>query len=231
MSTLNRPDAPPAPLFDNEISTVLNDLRAAYSTLSRKGLIRGILAVDQDAKVLAVDDFIRIWGREYWNIGALAAALYGVSRQGRAFFDAKPLDRAEMIFGDLQFFVKSVGVARTPGGRARELLLAVLADRDVNIGLIVMQMNRFAPRLLQVVEEEPAAGEMMEMSEREVRARILEMKKALLQAPARPAPASAPAPTAAATSGKTSPPGVPSNPKIPAKSPSTVPARRDGPVG
>lgn len=170
----------PASLFENAISELLDQIREQYARLTRKGMIRGIIAVDQDAKVLAVDEYFEMSGLNYWELGSLAAALYGVARQGQLFFrEADTLDRSSMIYNNMQFFVQSIGEVTSRHGKTRELLLAVLADKDVSIGLIVGQMRRMAREILKVVEADEMANQRIEMSEREIREHILQLKQAM----------------------------------------------------
>ncbi|GAB4327231.1 MAG: hypothetical protein Kow0069_34010 [Promethearchaeota archaeon] len=177
----------PDSLFDNAISSLLDEVRDDYARLTRSGLIRGIIAVDQDAKVLAVDEYFEMSGLNYWELGSLAAALHGVARQGRAFFpDAGNLERGSMIYNNCQFFVQAIGTVTPPNGPPRELLLAVLADKGVNVGLIVGQMRRKAAKILATVESSDAAVQCLEMNEREIREHILQLKRTLT-APGSPA--------------------------------------------
>ena len=69
----------PKVLYKNSISTILDEIRSSYGTLTRKGYIYGLIAVDQDAKIIAVDSrFDR--SLNYWDLSSIGAALYGVAR-------------------------------------------------------------------------------------------------------------------------------------------------------
>jgi predicted regulator of Ras-like GTPase activity (Roadblock/LC7/MglB family) len=151
----------------NKLSIILDTFREKYGRLSRVGRLNGLLIVDQDAKVLAVNQFFDT-NLNYWDIGAIGAALYGVSKQGRDFLSAGNLDRATMIYASKQFFVQNIGDIQLPDGRIRELILIALGDVKMNIGLVVMQMRRLAPKILDQVRTDSRMQEVMQMSEKEL---------------------------------------------------------------
>ena len=98
----------PKLLYKNEISKRLNDIRHGYGVLTRRGVIYGLIAIDQDAKIIAVDErFDR--KLNYWDLSSIGAALYGVSRQGQDFFDANSLERATVIYDNMKLIVKCIG--------------------------------------------------------------------------------------------------------------------------
>ena len=45
----------PTVLYENEIADVLDEIRYSYGKLTRKGIIYGLIAIDQDAKIIAID--------------------------------------------------------------------------------------------------------------------------------------------------------------------------------
>lgn len=167
----------PKILYKNEITGVLDDIRYSYGLLTRKGYIYGLIAVDQDAKVIAVDSgFDR--QLNYWELGAIGAALYGVSRQGQDFFKANYLERASIIYNNLQLFVRSIGKVYIPDRRAmREILIVILADKDVNIGVITLQMNRFALKIKSEIERSDSIQDTLKMTEKELKENIRKLKK------------------------------------------------------
>ena len=170
--------AVPDQLRGNSLAKILDDLRVNYGKLSRNGRLKGLVIADQDAKVLAVNSFFddQI---NYWDIGAIGAALYGVSKQGRDFFGANELERASLIYQNTQFFVHSIGQVSLNDGRMRELILIVIGDKAINIGLIIMQMRRFGPKIKEQVEEDENSQMTMKMSETEFAKHIDELKREL----------------------------------------------------
>ena len=95
----------PKVLYQNKIAEILDEVRYNYGKLTRRGYIYGLLAIDQDAKIIAIDSrFDR--QLNYWDLSSIGAALYGVSRQGQDFFDADYLDRSSIIYNNLQIFVR-----------------------------------------------------------------------------------------------------------------------------
>ena len=45
----------PKVLYENKVTEVLDELRENYGLLTRKGYIYGLIAIDQDAKIIAID--------------------------------------------------------------------------------------------------------------------------------------------------------------------------------
>ena len=45
----------PRALYENEIAEVLGEVRYNYGMLTRRGYIYGLIAIDQDAKIVAID--------------------------------------------------------------------------------------------------------------------------------------------------------------------------------
>ena len=45
----------PKILYKNSITEVLDDIRYRYGKLTRRGYIYGLIAIDQDAKIIAID--------------------------------------------------------------------------------------------------------------------------------------------------------------------------------
>jgi hypothetical protein len=75
----------PNQLRSGELTKILDQIRKDYGQLSRTGPLDGLIIADQNAKVLAVNTFFDT-KLNYWDIGAIGAAFYGVSKQGRDFF-------------------------------------------------------------------------------------------------------------------------------------------------
>ncbi|MHA1876314.1 MAG: hypothetical protein ACTSUC_07745, partial [Promethearchaeota archaeon] len=75
----------PKDLYENDITKVLDKMRHDYGMLTRKGFIHGMIAIDQDAKIIAIDSrFDR--KLNYWDLSSVGAAMYGVARQAQDFF-------------------------------------------------------------------------------------------------------------------------------------------------
>jgi predicted regulator of Ras-like GTPase activity (Roadblock/LC7/MglB family) len=168
----------PNQLRNNSLSKILDAIRLNYGHLSRNGRINGLIIADQDAKVLAVNSLFENQ-INYWDIGAIGAALYGVSKQGKDFFHAEDLERATMIYQNTQFFVESIGVITIEENRKRELILIILGDKAINIGLVVMQMKKFAPEIKATIEADTTAKTTMQLSEEEFMKQISTLKKEL----------------------------------------------------
>ncbi len=168
----------PALLQTNNIAKVLDKVHLNYSRLSRDGAIKGLMVVDQDAKVLAVNRHFYTKAN-FWDLGAIGAALYGVSVQGQDFFHASALERATLIYGDLQVFVHSIGNVEMEDGKRRELLILVLADKSINIGLIILQMRKFSQKIKAIIEDDQNTQTTMKMTEQELKSHIFNLKKQL----------------------------------------------------
>jgi predicted regulator of Ras-like GTPase activity (Roadblock/LC7/MglB family) len=168
----------PDQIRGNALAKILDDFRSKYGSLSRTGRLMGLVIADQDAKVLAVNSFFEA-KINYWDVGAIGAALYGVAKQGKDFFDAKDLEKAVMVYQNVQFFVQNIGSVKLTNSRERELILILIADKELNIGLAMMQLKNFAPRIKQQVEDDEKSQQAMQMSETEFMQHINELKKEL----------------------------------------------------
>ncbi|MFW9822941.1 MAG: roadblock/LC7 domain-containing protein [Candidatus Thorarchaeota archaeon] len=166
----------PKVLYKSKISEVLDDIRYQYGKLTRKGYIYGIIAIDQDAKIIAIDSrFDR--KLNYWDLSSIGAALYGVARQGQDFFETENLERATIIYSDMRLFVKSIGEVSIQEKGKRDILIVVLSDNDVNLGVIFLQLSSFAMKIKKEIEENQLAKKTMKMSEKELKKHIKELKK------------------------------------------------------
>ncbi|MBD3212220.1 MAG: hypothetical protein GF311_06390 [Candidatus Lokiarchaeota archaeon] len=166
----------PKILYKNKISGILDEIRSNYGTLARKGYIYGIIAVDQDAKIIAVDSRFDS-NLNYWDLSSIGAALYGVARQGQDFFEADSLDRASIIYNNMKLFVKSITDVEIKPGEFREVLVIILSDNEVNIGVMILQMQRFA-RLMKIeIEKSKSIKSTLRMGEKELKEHIKDLKK------------------------------------------------------
>jgi len=166
----------PKVLYKNKITEVLDDVRYNCGKLTRKGYIYGIIAIDQDAKIIAIDSrFDR--KLNYWDLSSIGAALYGVARQGQDFFETEDLERATIIYSDMRLFVKSIGEVTIQEKVKRDILIVLLTDNDVNLGVIFLQLSRFAMKIKKEIEENQLARKTMKMSEKELKKHIQALKK------------------------------------------------------
>ena len=166
----------PKVLYKNKIAEVLDDIRYNYGTLARVGYIYGLLAIDQDAKIIAIDS--RFDSKlNYWDLSSIGAALYGVARQGQDFFRANALERATIIYDDMRLFVKSVGHIILNKKGKREILIVLLTDNKVNLGVIFLQLSNYAKNIKKEIEESQSTIKKLKMSERELKKHIKSLKK------------------------------------------------------
>ncbi|MFX0073587.1 MAG: roadblock/LC7 domain-containing protein [Candidatus Hermodarchaeota archaeon] len=170
----------PKVLYQNKITEILDEMRENYGKLTRKGFVYGLLTIDQDAKIIAVDSrFDR--KLNYWDLSSIGAALYGVSRQGQDFFDTDYLERASIIYNNLQLFVKSIGEVNIQNKGKREILVVLLADKEVNIGVIILQMNRFGQKIKKIIENSGTIKKTLKMTEKELKEHIKKLKKEIFK--------------------------------------------------
>jgi predicted regulator of Ras-like GTPase activity (Roadblock/LC7/MglB family) len=169
----------PKAVFKNNISEFLNEIRSWYIKLSGRGIIHGIMCADQDAKIVAVNS---LFDQKYnvWDIAALGAAVYGVSKQGIDCFGADLLERGALVYGNLQFFVRSIGSFELDEKGKRELLIIVLADKSVNQGLMILQMNKFADMIREKIAENPEIKNTMKYNELELSKHIQQIKQLII---------------------------------------------------
>ncbi|TFG03274.1 MAG: hypothetical protein EU542_02860 [Promethearchaeota archaeon] len=170
----------PKALYENEISKVLDEIKYSYGILTRKGFIYGLIAIDQDAKIIAIDSrFDR--KLNYWDLSSIGAALFGVARQAQDFFETDSLIRATLIYRDLQLYVKSIGQVVLERKGKREILIVLLVDKDVNIGVIILQMNKFGKKIREAIKQNNEIRNKLEMNETELKKHLEEMKKKVFE--------------------------------------------------
>ena len=166
----------PKILYENKITDVLDDIRYNYSVLTRKGYIYGLITIDQDAKIIAIDSrFDR--KLNYWDLSSIGAALYGVAKQGQDFFETEALERATIIYQDMRLFVKSIGDVTLQKKGKRDILIVLLTDNDVNLGVMILQMSKFAQKIREEIELNNNVRHTLRMSEKELKEHIKELKK------------------------------------------------------
>jgi len=170
----------PKALYENEISKVLDEIKYSYGILTRKGFIYGLIAIDQDAKIIAIDSrFDR--KLNYWDLSSIGAALFGVARQAQDFFETESLIRATLIYKDLQLYVKSIGQVELQRKGKREILIVLLVDKDVNIGVIILQMNKFGQKIRDAIKRNNEIITKLEMNETELKKHLEQMKKKVFE--------------------------------------------------
>lgn len=166
----------PKVFYQNNITKVLDDIRMNYGKLTRRGYIYGLIAIDQDAKIIAVDThFDR--HLNYWDLSSIGAALYGVARQGQDFFEADMLERATIIYNNLQLFVKSIGKVNLEDKGLREVLIVLLTEKEVNIGVLILQMKRFGPKIRKEIEDSSVITQRLKLNEQELKKHIKKLKE------------------------------------------------------
>ncbi len=170
----------PKVLYQNKITEVLDDIRYQYGILTRKGYIYGLIAIDQDAKIIAIDSrFDR--KLNYWDLSSIGAALYGVARQGQDFFETESLERATIIYSDMRLFVKSIGNIELQKKGKRDILIVLLTDNDVNLGVMILQMSKFAIKIKEEIERNEHMKHVLKMPEQEIKEHIKELKNVIFR--------------------------------------------------
>ncbi len=170
----------PRALYENEITIVLDEIRYSYGMLTRRGYIYGLIAIDQDAKIIAIDSrFDR--KLNYWDLSSIGAALYGVARQAQDFFEADSLIRATLIYKDLQLYVKSIGDVILHKKGKREILVVLLVDNMVNIGVLILQMRKFSQKIKEAITRNQTIMTNLEMTEQELKTYLKDLKKKVFQ--------------------------------------------------
>ena len=170
----------PKALYENEITIVLDEIRYSYGMLTRRGYIYGLIAIDQDAKIIAIDSrFDR--KLNYWDLSSIGAALYGVARQAQYFFETDSLNRATLIYKDFQLYVKSIGDVILHKKGKREILVVLLVDNMVNIGVLILQMRKFSQKIKEAITRNQTIMTKLQMTERELKEYLRELKKKVFQ--------------------------------------------------
>ncbi|MBY9009222.1 MAG: hypothetical protein KGD74_05095 [Candidatus Lokiarchaeota archaeon] len=170
----------PKALYENEIAQVLDEVRYNYGMLTRKGYIYGLIAIDQDAKIIAIDSrFDR--KLNYWDLSSIGAALYGVARQAQDFFETDSLVRATLIYKDLQLYVKSIGDVILVKKGKREILVILLVDIQVNIGVLILQMRKFSAKIKLAITRSQTIMEKLQMSEEDLKEHLRDLKRKVFE--------------------------------------------------
>ncbi|MBY8978752.1 MAG: hypothetical protein KGD72_00045 [Candidatus Lokiarchaeota archaeon] len=170
----------PKTLYENEIAQVLDEVRYNYGMLTRKGYIYGLIAIDQDAKIIAIDSrFDR--KLNYWDLSSIGAALYGVARQAQDFFETDSLVRATLIYKDLQLYVKSIGDVILVKKGKREILVILLVDIQVNIGVLILQMRKFSAKIKDAITRSQSIMEKLQMSEQDLKEHLRDLKRKVFE--------------------------------------------------
>lgn len=170
----------PKVLYENEISKILDQIRTNYGVMTRKGYIYGLLATDQDAKIIAVDSRFDK-DLNYWDLCSIGAALYGVSKQGRDFFSAEALERAAVIYNNMRLFVHKITSITIHNKQNREILLILLTDKNVNLGITFLQMKNFAPKIKEAIEKNADIKQRLKFDEAELKEHIRSLKEELFR--------------------------------------------------
>lgn len=170
----------PKILYENKITEVLDDIRYQYGKLTRRGYIYGLIAIDQDAKIIAIDSrFDR--KLNYWDLSSIGAALYGVARQGQDFFETESLERASIIYSDMRLFVRSIGNIELQKKGKRDILIVLLTDSEVNLGVMILQMSKFAQNIKEEIERNEQMKRVLKMPEKDIKEHIKELKKQIFK--------------------------------------------------
>jgi len=171
MTTSTTSDA----LHHAAITPLLDEIARDHARLTGFGGMKGILLVDQDAKVIAKNSMFGL--KKPWDMGGIAAALHGVAKQASQYFGCSALDKVAISFGDMQFFVQAIGAVDTGDGKPpRELLLVILADQKVKMGIVLVQMKKIASRIVEAIRESAPDMNLLRLEERDVRAYLLGLK-------------------------------------------------------
>lgn len=169
----------PKVLIENNIAHILDEIRYNYGILTRSGYILGLMAIDQDAKIIAVDSRFDK-DLNYWDLSSIGAALYGIARQGKDFFEADYMDRATIIYNNMRLFVKCITDVQIGENRTREIIIVMLCDNHVNEGVAVLQMKQFALKIKTNIEKDGSIKDTLAMNEKKLKEHIRLLKQELL---------------------------------------------------
>ncbi len=169
------PTTTPPTLDHTVITPLLDEFAREHAKLTGFGGMKGILVVDQDAKVIAKNSMFGL--KKPWDMGGIAAALHGVAKQASLYFGCSSLDRVAITFGNMQFFVQAIGTIEAHDTRpARELLLVILADEKVKMGIVLVQMKKIAPRIVEAIQQSRQDMALIRLDERSVKDYLLGLK-------------------------------------------------------
>jgi predicted regulator of Ras-like GTPase activity (Roadblock/LC7/MglB family) len=157
----------PSSLFHEVITPLLDEIARDYAKLTGWGGMKGILLVDQDAKVIAKNTMFGL--KKPWDMGGIGAALHGVAKQASQYFGCNAMARTTISFGNLQLFVHALGSVDMGDGKPpRELLLVVLADEKVKMGIVLVQLQKQAPKIVDAIAKSAETMDLLRLDERAV---------------------------------------------------------------
>ncbi|MFX0057537.1 MAG: hypothetical protein ACFE8J_04480, partial [Candidatus Heimdallarchaeota archaeon] len=82
-----------------------------------------------------------------------------------------------LIFKDLQLYVKSIGEINLRRKGDREILVILLVNNEVNIGVLILQMSKFAERIRNAIKRNNKIMSKLEMTESELKEHIKNLKR------------------------------------------------------
>ncbi len=176
MATQSSPSPTVPALNPRVITPLLDELTREHAKLMGFGGMRGILLVDQDAKVIAKNSMFEL--KKPWNMGGIAATLHGVAKQASQYFGCSSLDRVAITFGNMQFFIQAIdSIDATDGRSARELLLVILANEKVKMGIVLVQMKKVAPRIVEAIQQSQQDMALIKLDEHSIRDNLVGLKQ------------------------------------------------------
>ena len=77
----------------------------------------------------------------------------------------------------MRLFVISITIVELQKKGKRDILIVLLTDNEVNLGVIIYQMNKFAKNIKIEIERNDTMKQTLRMSEQELKKHINELKK------------------------------------------------------
>ncbi|MFX0002939.1 MAG: hypothetical protein ACFFAA_03745 [Promethearchaeota archaeon] len=81
----------------------------------------------------------------------------------------------------MRLFVKSIGNIELQKKGKRDILIVLLTDNDVNLGVMILQMSKFAEKIKEEIERNEHVKNVLRMPEKEIKEHIKELKKQIFK--------------------------------------------------
>ena len=79
----------------------------------------------------------------------------------------------------MQLFIHNIGKVEMEDEEnetRRDLLLVILADKSVKVGLVIVQMRRFAAAIIDAIKASKTTMDMLHLSERQIKEYLMGLK-------------------------------------------------------
>lgn len=81
----------------------------------------------------------------------------------------------------MRLFVRSIGNIELQKKGKRDILIVLLTDSEVNLGVMILQMSKFAQNIKEEIERNEQMKRVLKMPEKDIKEHIKELKKQIFK--------------------------------------------------